>query len=1017
MVIAMKRQILKVMALFMLLVLCFSVTVTAENDESVVVTVNSNEGYSESGGNFVESNLTGFDGNKSKYAGAITASADFKPDVPEFGSYRVLVYNISNSNAATQAEVVVKHNAGEYIVQYNQVSTPTGWVDIGVFEFNKGSEGCVTIRNSKSETLRLYGIKLEKVEVDNTEIFQDISEVTGKNEINFLAQLGIIADISGKSFRPNDNITRGEWAIWMSKAAGLTEKTDGREIFYDVPKTHRAYGAIAALYDAGLVSGVSGNSFMPDRPITELEGVTILLKVMGYDKMADLEPYPKGYQQCASQLGLGNCPQIPLSRERAANIFYKALMSPVYEIVSGGAYVKYGQSEETMLEKNFDLEAVEGIVTDNGISTMYGRSEIGKNSIAINNEVFDFDDTVKYDYLGVSVRAYVSSDNDAEIKYIFPQKKVSSINIPIEDLSSIKSNTIEYYNEKGTKKKIRFQNSAVIIYNGMAVESFDFNNLLKDETDNGVLTAKDNNDDGIYDVLNITQYKTYVVHRINKNNNQIIVKDLDSNSTVINADSDDLLYISIKENGVKLKSIENLKEWDVISVAQSIDDEGVTVIYKSTDIKNGTITGIDEDNIYIDETAVPKGHSIYDKTGGIRAGKAYSFGLDKDGCIAWIRDVENSTEDFGYLIKYYVGDDGETSTFKILTQNDEIQYYTAASKWTINGKKADNNMAASMFLDDAGTKQQLIRFSLNNEGELKKIETAQDNLSGGVDGSFTLDFRNIKGDEGYFRTGNYKTIAARYVIPSGMLLFVVPQRGLQTTDMYRYYVADDKTLIANTDYDFDGYNINDNEEITIGVVYLAANSGLWARSPMMIIEEINTVWDEEMGAVYEISGFVNNVPTAIKTESTNIAGTYRTPTGEKVHVNELKSGDIIQYSLGKVGILRDNAFKLLFSEEKSGSDENMVSSKDTVRAKSIYGDMYYAYGRVVKTQSNGFVFNTDAGNERIITLMPDTIVLLCEKARGRRYVTESSANEIMAEDNVFVTAVNTNTQMVVIYRD
>lgn len=1013
----MKKQILRLSALFIILTICFSITVLAENDD-IVVTVNSSDGYSESGGNFVESNLTGFDGGKSKYAGAITAAAEFRPKVPEFGSYRVLVYNISNSNSATQAEVVVKHNTGEYTVQYNQVTTPTGWLDIGVFEFNKGSDGCVTIRNSKAETLRLYGVKLEKVELDSTEMFQDISELSNKSEIEFLASLGITADISGKSFRPDDNITRGEWAIWTAKAAGLTEKEDGEEIFYDVPKTHNAYGAIAALYDSGAIAGDGKDSFRPDRPITELEGITMLLRAMGYHAMADLEPYPKGYQNCAAQLDFGSCTQLPLTREKATGIFYKALMSPVYEIIPGGKYIKYGQSDETMLEKNFDLKIVEGIVTDNGISSMYGKSEIDKGSIAINNEVFDFEDTVKYDYLGVNVKACVSTKNDANIEYIFPNKKVSTLSISIEDLSAVNSSYIEYYNEKGSRKKFRFQNNAVIIYNGMAAESFDFNELLKEDADNGILTATDNDGNGVYDVLNITQYKTYIVHRINKNSNQIIVKDSGSNNTVISADSEELLCISIKENGIKLNSIETLKEWDVISVARSMDENGVTVIYKSTDVRSGTVTGISDKNISIDGVAVKKGNLLYDKTGGIKNGRVYKFGFDKDGRIVWIRDAENASDDFGYLIQFYVDDDKETVMFKILSENNEIQDYKASSKWTLNGKKANKNMAESAFLNGETTNQQLIRFALNDNGEVNRIETAQDNLSGTIDGSFTLDFRNIKGDEGYFRTGNYKTIAARYIVPAGMPLFVVPQRGMQTKDMNRYYVADDKTLIANTDYDFDGYNINDNEEITIGVVYLAANFGLWARSPMMVIDEVNNTWDETLGeTVCEISGFVNNNPTVIKTESNNTVGTYRTPTGEKVYANELKSGDIIQYSLGKVGRVHDNAFKLLFSKEKSGSDENMVSSKDTVRAKSIYGDMYYAYGRVVKMQANSFVFNTDAGYERIITFSADTPVLLCENRRDKLSVTESSVNEIMADDNVFVTAVNTNTQMVVIYRD
>lgn len=1012
----MKKSRLKPIALLTLLILCVSMISFAEPAAAVTVTVNSAEGYSESGGNFVESNLTGFDGGKSKYAGAATAAAVFRPNVPETGSYRVSVYNINNSNAATQAEVAVNHSGGEYVMQYNQTTAPTGWVDAGVFEFSRGRDGSVTLRNSKAETLRVYGIKLEKVETDNTEIFEDISALSNKSEIEFLTKLNIITDVSGKNFRPDDNITRGEWAIWTAGIAGLKEKTDGKELFYDVPKTHRAFGAVAALYEMGAIEGLGNDSFRPDRPITELEGLTMLLKVMGYGAKAQHEPYPEGYRQCAMQLKLGSGNELPLSREKAARVFYKALGCHLYGMQQGGSQIKYGQSDDTVLERFFDLKPVEGIVTDNGISSLYGKSEVGEGQIAIGARAYRYDEKSKYEYLGMRVRAYISAEEQDEVKYIAPHRSVESVSVPLKDLYAVDSGVIEYYSDNHSRKKIRFNDNAVLVYNGMAAASFDLKELLKEEIDSGTLTAVDN-DGGGYDVLQITLYHTYVVHRVNKTTQQIFVKDSKDNSTVINADPDVLLDVSIKENGIRLDSVEPLREWDVISVAQSLDADGAVTIYRSSNVKNGTITRMNDDNIYIDDVKTQTCSVFLDKTGGARLGKPYSFGLDKDGRIAWIRDVQNMAENFGYLINYHHDDIMEKDTFRILGQNGEVQIYEAVQSWKFNEEKVKGASAANVLMDGSVTKQQLIRFTLDETGKLKTLETAKDNLSGDIDGSFTLDFKNVKGDEGYVRTGTYKTIAARYVIPSGMLLFVAPQRGMQTTDMTRYYVADDKSLIANTDYDFDGYNITENQEITVGVAYLAANSGLWARSPMMVVDEMVTVFDtEENETVYELAGYVNNVRTSLRLESLVVQGTYRTATGDAVSITDLKRGDIIQYSLGKSGVLRDKAFKLLFSLEKSGSDENMVSSKDTVRAKSIYGEMYYAYGRVIKTLANGIIFNTDAGYERLITLSADTPVLLVENKRGELRIAESAVSEISVTDNVFVTAVNTNTQMVVIYR-
>lgn len=90
--------------------------------------------------------------------------------------------------------------------------------------------------------------------------FKDIpANSSHKLAIDALYNQGIITGRMSTAYEPNKPATRGETAFFIANALGLNIKNVTDPGFADVKKTHPYYGAIAALYKAGIISGSTSN--------------------------------------------------------------------------------------------------------------------------------------------------------------------------------------------------------------------------------------------------------------------------------------------------------------------------------------------------------------------------------------------------------------------------------------------------------------------------------------------------------------------------------------------------------------------------------------------------------------------------------------------------------------------------------------------------------------------------------------------------------------------------------------
>lgn len=92
--------------------------------------------------------------------------------------------------------------------------------------------------------------------------------------IGRLADLGIILGYSDGTFRPDNTITRAEFAAIATRFNALAPA--GGIVFSDVPMTFWAVGFIHSAYAKGWVNGYDDGAFRPAQHITRAEAVKIV---------------------------------------------------------------------------------------------------------------------------------------------------------------------------------------------------------------------------------------------------------------------------------------------------------------------------------------------------------------------------------------------------------------------------------------------------------------------------------------------------------------------------------------------------------------------------------------------------------------------------------------------------------------------------------------------------------------------------------------------------------------------
>jgi hypothetical protein len=135
-----------------------------------------------------------------------------------------------------------------------------------------------------------------------TTSFSDVSSsYWAANFISELAQRDIIAGFPDGTFRPNEPVTRAQFAAMIRKAFNRPQERSAIN-FVDVSQNYWAYTAIQEAYTTGFLAGYPGNVFNPNQNIPRVQVLVSLANGLDYSVNTSVETILQQYYSDASDV-------------------------------------------------------------------------------------------------------------------------------------------------------------------------------------------------------------------------------------------------------------------------------------------------------------------------------------------------------------------------------------------------------------------------------------------------------------------------------------------------------------------------------------------------------------------------------------------------------------------------------------------------------------------------------------------------------------------------------------------
>jgi hypothetical protein len=135
----------------------------------------------------------------------------------------------------------------------------------------------------RSKTLKLL-LEEKIIEEEPVEIEEEFTDVDGHWFIDFLREIfdrGIILGYPDKTFRPNNKVTRGEFASMIIRTFDI-EPIEGS--LFDDTSDSWAESSINGAVGEGIITGYEDNTFRPNVPITREEMAAMISRALNLEE-------------------------------------------------------------------------------------------------------------------------------------------------------------------------------------------------------------------------------------------------------------------------------------------------------------------------------------------------------------------------------------------------------------------------------------------------------------------------------------------------------------------------------------------------------------------------------------------------------------------------------------------------------------------------------------------------------------------------------------------------------------
>lgn|GEM_PF-1458416 len=135
----------------------------------------------------------------------------------------------------------------------------------------------------RRDAISMIAFSLNLDKTSRNTVFSDIPKESSESGlIQSAFEKGIVTGYKDGTFRPNDPVTRGQFAAFIDRAYGNYLPNNSNIEFKDVPKTLSSHDAIKKLAGAGIATGYKDGTFKPDGTLTKEDLAMFMYRTVKY---------------------------------------------------------------------------------------------------------------------------------------------------------------------------------------------------------------------------------------------------------------------------------------------------------------------------------------------------------------------------------------------------------------------------------------------------------------------------------------------------------------------------------------------------------------------------------------------------------------------------------------------------------------------------------------------------------------------------------------------------------------
>lgn len=810
-------------------------------------------------------------------------------------------------------------------------------------------------------------------ESDSTMETAVVKKLTDQEKATDLLQKLDIGIVSREGY-----ITRQEFAMLIMQMVGLYDDVATVEdcVFDDVDD--RLGGLMNSAVKLGYFTVPQNKKFRGGDYITVQEASAICVRALGYEDYVR-EKTMDAYVTFARKLELLDNVSYSDFRNVDANQMLYNLLHAECATMYSYENKSIADEEKLFIEREFGITYFKGEIEKINEISLTGENSGQNGTVVVDGTECYTDERIPMSSLGMRTEAYVTKvDDKVTLFALYPMYDGKVLTFNSRDI--IVENDLSELRYVGGDKKVKYKldRNLTVIYNyekKFDVTAEDF------MPESGKVMLTDNDRNGVYDLAIIESYRYYEIATVNDETERITDKNGNPAITLDTTDDNSKHYMYFAD-GTRMHYFTRLNEGDFLEVLYTEDSAGNPDPKKTIEIRvlGNFISGMVEQLRTESKTVMVDGMN-YQYTSAVAdhlsLGRTYSFVVGSAEDLVAIRSIEAGAGDgiYGYLVASGVesGFNGNLE-MKIFTADGKMEVFRTADNLYYcgeqNGTYSERSKIDEETFFDLFNTPQLIKYALNNEGEIRKLWKAVDRSGLSHDEYEGYDLSKFTVEEIHESGRIYEQLASEnYFYDDKSLMFVVPTTGKDED----YSVGHYRRLGPN----IPGVHItlyDSNEKFIIDASVVRFNFGNWS----MTLDDLGVTTaalisdviysrgaDEEIVrgyTAYQNGKEITLLPRDPESLRDNVVAEGIQGESDVIMFSDLEPGDVIMYK--KDGNDLVVAFEVLYRYAAFARENNYEPKYfNSENGEGYVGRMQTVFGKLTYNKPQNY-FMTDQSETR-----------------------------------------------------